>query len=73
MAAVLLHARHPLSIVESCSRLADTLVITEVFHVGLDGPICRLHSTRENNAVRHLVGFQYAAGIDPSPKANQCR
>jgi O-methyltransferase len=50
MAAVLLHTRHPLSIVESCARLADMLVITENFHAGLAGPVCGLHPTRENHA-----------------------
>jgi SAM-dependent methyltransferase len=50
MAAVLLHVRHPLSIVESCANIADTLVITEIFHPDLHGPACRLHPTRENEA-----------------------
>jgi hypothetical protein len=51
MAAVLLHARDPLSIVEACSKLAHTLVIVETFHPGLDGPVCHLHPTPESKAL----------------------
>jgi O-methyltransferase len=50
MAAVLLHTKHPLAIVESCSRLADTLVITDFHHATLKGPVCELHPTVENRA-----------------------
>jgi SAM-dependent methyltransferase len=50
MAAVLLHARHPLAIVESCANLADTLVIAELFNADLAGPVCRFHPTHENQS-----------------------
>src|SRR5262245_5474909 len=50
MAARLLHSRHPLAIVESCSRLANTLVITEFFHAPLKGAVCELHPTADNSA-----------------------
>lgn len=57
MAAVLLHARHPLSIVESCANFADTLVITDLFHADLPGPVCRLRPTPENRMLETWWDF----------------
>lgn len=49
MAAVLLHTRAPLQIVEQCARRADTLVITDVHFADLEGSACcRLEPTAEN-------------------------
>jgi O-methyltransferase len=49
MAAVLLHCRDPLRIVEECGKLANTLVIVDKFYPDLDGaPLCRLAPTPEN-------------------------
>lgn len=52
MAAILLHARNPLAIIEECGRRATTLVITDRYHPELEQgePICRLHPTLENEA-----------------------
>jgi SAM-dependent methyltransferase len=51
IAAVLLHVREPLRVVEECARLADSLVITDVHHWdtpgGDDYPYMGLFSTRE--------------------------
>ena len=48
MAAVLLHCRDPLRIVEQCGRIARLLIITDGFHVDLEGaPVCRLVPTPE--------------------------
>jgi O-methyltransferase len=49
MAAVLLHCRDPLRIVEQCGKLARTLIITDMFHPDLEGePVCRFAPTTEN-------------------------
>ena len=50
LAAVLLHTRSPLAIVESCSRVAEQVVITEIFHPALEnlGPVCTLNPTAKN-------------------------
>src|SRR5881397_927542 len=49
MAAVLLHCRDPLRIVEQCGKLARTLIITDMFHPDLEGePVCRFAPTAEN-------------------------
>ena len=49
MAAVLLHCRDPLQIVEQCGKRAKTLIIVDKFHPDLEGaPICRLAPTPEN-------------------------
>ena len=43
MAAVLLHCRDPLRIIEQCGRIARLLIITDGFHAELEGaPVCRL-------------------------------
>ena len=48
MAAVLLHCRDPLRIVEQCGRMARLLIITDGFHADLEGkPVCRLVPTPE--------------------------
>jgi len=49
MAAVLLHCRDPLRIVEQCSKRAHTLIIVDKFYPELEGSaICRLAPSREN-------------------------
>jgi O-methyltransferase len=49
MAAVLLHTRDPLAIIEQCAKRAKTLVITDLLYPDMEGsPICRLSPTREN-------------------------
>src|SRR6266487_4679102 len=49
MAAVLLHCRDPLRIVEQCGKMAKSLIIADKFHPDLEGaPICRLGPTRQN-------------------------
>jgi O-methyltransferase len=46
MAAVLLHCRDPLRIVEQCGKMARLVVITDMFHPDLEGsPVCRLAPT----------------------------
>jgi SAM-dependent methyltransferase len=49
IAAVLLHVRDPLRIVEECARLADNLVITELHYADIpdDKPYMSLLSTKE--------------------------
>src|SRR5947209_10776090 len=48
MAAVLLHCRDPLRIVEQCGKRARLLIITDGFHADLEGkPVCRLVPTPE--------------------------
>lgn len=50
MAAVLLHTRSPVAIMEECAKRADTLVITDCLNQDIEGsPICRLIPTRSNN------------------------
>jgi SAM-dependent methyltransferase len=49
MAAVLLHCRDPLRIVEQCGKMANSLIIADKFHPDLeDAPICRLAPTPQN-------------------------
>jgi O-methyltransferase len=49
MAAVLLHCRDPLRIVEQCGKLANTLVIVDKFYPDLeDASVCRLAPTPQN-------------------------
>jgi hypothetical protein len=49
MGAVLLHCRDPLRIVEQCGKIAQTLIIVDVFHPDLEGaPVCRLAPTPQN-------------------------
>jgi O-methyltransferase len=49
MAAVLLHCRDPLRIVEQCAKRAKSLIIVDKFHPDLEGaPGCRLAPTPEN-------------------------
>jgi len=52
LASVLLHARSPVSILESCARLVtDTIIITEKHCPKLgEGPVCSLIPTAGNNA-----------------------
>jgi hypothetical protein len=46
MAAVLVHTRNPLQVIEGCARRAETLVITERHYPELDGsPVVRLYPT----------------------------
>jgi O-methyltransferase len=52
MAAVLLHTRNPLGIIEQCAKRAQTLVITDLLYPDIeDLPVCRLHPTRENKSL----------------------
>ena len=49
MAAVLLHCRDPLRILEQCGKIAKTLIITDKFYPDLEGKaVCRLAPTPEN-------------------------
>jgi len=49
MAAVLLHCRDPLRIVEQCGKMAKSLIIVDKFHPELEGaPICRFAPTPQN-------------------------
>jgi O-methyltransferase len=49
MAALLLHCRDPLRIIEQCANRANSLIIVDKFHPDLEGaPICRLAPTAEN-------------------------
>jgi SAM-dependent methyltransferase len=49
MAAVLLHCRDPLRIIEQCAKRAKSLIIVDKFHPDLEGaPVCRLAPTAEN-------------------------
>jgi len=49
MAAVLLHCRDPLRIVEQCGKRAKSLVIVDKFHPDLEGaPVCRFAPTPLN-------------------------
>ncbi|HEY7000293.1 MAG TPA: hypothetical protein VH330_01015 [Candidatus Udaeobacter sp.] len=49
MAAVLLHCRDPLKIVEQCGKMAKSLIIVDKFHPELEGaPVCRLAPTSQN-------------------------
>jgi len=49
MAAVLLHCRDPLRIVQQCGKLAKSLIIVDKFYPDLEGaPVCRLAPTPEN-------------------------
>lgn len=49
MAAVLLHCRDPLRIVEQCARKAKSLIIVDKFYPDLErAPVCRLAPTPEN-------------------------
>ena len=49
MAAVLLHCRDPLRIIEQCGKRAKSLIIVDKFHPDLEGaPVCRLAPTPQN-------------------------
>ena len=49
MAAVLLHCRDPLRIVEQCGERAKTVIIVDKLYPDLEGsPVCRLAPTAEN-------------------------
>jgi O-methyltransferase len=52
LAAVLLHTRSPVSILESCARLVNkSIIITEMYLPELgEGPVCSLVPTMGNNA-----------------------
>ena len=52
LASILLHARSPVAILESCARLvSDTIIITEIHDEALgEGPLCSLVPTAGNNA-----------------------
>lgn len=51
IAAVLLHKRSPVALLEQCARRADILIITEPCYGELEGsPICRLNPTPENRS-----------------------
>jgi len=51
MAAILLHARNPLMIIEQCAKRAQTLIITEISDPAIEGmPVCRLMPTSENKS-----------------------
>jgi len=49
MAAVLLHCRDPLRIVEQCAKKARLLILTDMFYPELEGaPVCRLAPSPQN-------------------------
>jgi SAM-dependent methyltransferase len=49
MGSVLLHCRDPLRVVEQCGKIAQTLIIVDMFHPDLEGaPVCRLAPTPQN-------------------------
>jgi len=48
LAAVLLHCRNPLVVLENAAQRADTLVVTDLVSPDLAGPVCRLVPSREN-------------------------
>ena len=49
MGSVLLHCRDPLRIVEQCSKMARSLIITDMFHPDLEGtPVCSLAPAPQN-------------------------
>jgi SAM-dependent methyltransferase len=49
MAAVLLHCRDPLRIVEQCAKMAKSLIIVDKFYPDLEStPVCRLAPTPQN-------------------------
>jgi SAM-dependent methyltransferase len=50
LAAILLHVRDPLRVVEGCARLADSLVITDIHHPDVpdDKPYMSWYSLRED-------------------------
>jgi SAM-dependent methyltransferase len=51
LSAILLHARSPVSILESCARLvSDTIIITEMFYPELgEDPVCSLVPAVDNH------------------------
>jgi O-methyltransferase len=52
LAAVLLHTKAPLQIVEQCARRANTLIITDLYYAELEGRACSsLLPTAENRHV----------------------
>ena len=49
MSCVLLHLRDPLRVLETCSRLARTVVVTDLYEHDLDGPpLARYYPTAES-------------------------
>jgi|tagenome__1003787_1003787.scaffolds.fasta_scaffold20534934_2 SAM-dependent methyltransferase len=51
LAAVLLHTRDPLRIVENCARIADCVVVTDIYHPTLDGvPAARFAPAADSDA-----------------------
>jgi O-methyltransferase len=48
LGAVLVHCRHPLDVLESAARRARTVVVVDLFHSHLSGPVCSLMPSREN-------------------------
>lgn len=52
LAAVLLHTRSPVCVLESCARLVTgSIIITEMYLPELgEGPVCSLVPTMDNNA-----------------------
>jgi len=49
MASVLLHAHSPLQIVHQCAQRADALVIVDNLFPDVQGPVCELMATADNN------------------------
>ena len=65
MAALLLHTKAPLQIVEQCARRANMLVITDIYCAELEGRACsRLLPTAENG--RWDTRWQVSTDFSPS-------
>lgn len=48
LAAVLLHCRHPLDVLEAAAARAGTVVVTDLAYPALTGPVCQLAPSRGN-------------------------
>jgi SAM-dependent methyltransferase len=47
LASVLLHCQNPVGIIAQCAKRAKSIVITELYHDDLVGPVCELVPSRE--------------------------
>jgi SAM-dependent methyltransferase len=49
LASVLLHCQNPAGIIAECAKRAQSIVITELYHPELTGPVCELVPSPEND------------------------